>query len=179
MEFEQKETSFGEFLKQKLVQNRNTVEEVYTMTKRNMRKNKCVSLLLAVLCALLCAAPLFACTPKESPWSIREETPEQAFRSDEFSYRLLPERGEAVITGYIGKSQEVVVPAELGGCPVREIRDFGSNTVKRVVLPDGLLAIGAEAFHHTALEEIEIPDSVQRIGPDAFCSTPWLDAQTD
>ena len=140
---------------------------------------RCVSLLLAVLCALLCAAPLFACTPKESPWSIREETPEQAFRSDEFSYRLLPERGEAVITGYIGKSQEVVVPAELGGCPVREIRDFGSNTVKRVVLPDGLLAIGAEAFHHTALEEIEIPDSVQRIGPDAFCSTPWLDAQTD
>ena len=179
MEFEQKETSFGEFLKQRLVQNRNTVGEVYTMTKRNMRKNKCVSLLLAVLCALLCAAPLFACTPKESPWSIREETPEQAFRSDEFSYRLLPERGEAVITGYIGKSQEVVVPAELGGCPVREIRDFGSNTVKRVVLPDGLLAIGAEAFHHTALEEIEIPDSVQRIGPDAFCSTPWLDAQTD
>ena len=66
------------------------------MTKRNMRKNKCVSLLLAVLCALLCAAPLFACTPKESPWSIREETPEQAFRSDEFSYRLLPERGEVV-----------------------------------------------------------------------------------
>lgn len=149
------------------------------MTKRNMRKNKCVSLPLAVLCALLCAAPLFACTPKESPWSIREETPEQAFRNDEFYYSLLPERGEAVITGYIGKSQEVVVPAELGGCPVREIRDFGSNTVKRVVLPDGLLAIGAEAFHHTALEEIEIPDSVQRIGPDAFYSTPWLDAQTD
>ena len=146
--------------------------EVYTMTKRNMRKNKCVSLPLAVLCALLCAAPLFACTPKESPWSIREETPEQAFRNDEFYYSLLPERGEAVITGYIGKSQEVVVPAELGGCPVREIRDFGSNTVKRVVLPDGLLAIGAEAFRHTALEEIEIPDSVQRIGPDAFVGTP-------
>ena len=95
MEFGQKETSFGEFLKQRLVQNRNTVGEVYTMTKRNMRKNKCVSLLLAVLCALLCAAPLFACAPKESPWSIREETPEQAFRSDEFSYRLLPERGAA------------------------------------------------------------------------------------
>lgn len=87
------------------------------MTKRNMRKNKCVSLLLAVLCALLCAAPLFACTPKESPWSIREETPEQAFRNDEFYYSLLPERGEAVITGYIGKSQEVVVPAEWAAVP--------------------------------------------------------------
>lgn len=47
------------------------------------------------------------------------------------------------------------------------------------MLPDGLLAIGAEAFRHTALEEIEIPDSVERIGPDAFYSTPWLDAQTD
>ena len=35
---------------------------------------------------------------------------------------------------------------------MREIRDFGSNTVKRVVLPDGLLAIGAEAFRHTALD---------------------------
>ena len=45
------------------------------MTKKH------ASVLFAFLCTLLCASPLFACTPAEEPWVIRETFPEQLRRS--------------------------------------------------------------------------------------------------
>ena len=147
------------------------------MTKKH------ASVLFAFLCTLLCASPLFACTPAEEPWVIRETFPEQLRRSGEYQYAFSPERGEAAITNYLGTAEEVVVPAELDGHPVTEVRSLNNiyikGTFKRVVLPDGLVEIGAEAFAQTRLEAVTIPDSVQRIGVDAFFGTPWLEAQTD
>ena len=141
------------------------------MTKKH------ASVLFAFLCTLLCASPLFACTPAEEPWVIRETFPEQLRRSGEYQYAFSPERGEAAITNYLGTAEEVVVPAELDGHPVTEVRSLNNiyikGTFKRVVLPDGLVEIGAEAFAQTRLEAVTIPDSVQRIGVDAFFGTPW------
>ena len=50
---------------------------------------------------------------------------------------------------------------------------YGHDTLKTVILPDGILGIGDSAFGHCDnLESINLPDSITRIGEDAFHQTP-------
>lgn len=46
------------------------------------------------------------------------------------------------------------------------------QTVKKVVIEDGVTAIGKEVFWKAAVTEVVIPDSVMRIGSSAFTDTP-------
>ena len=53
------------------------------------------------------------------------------------------------ITGYHGKASDIVIPSEIDGYPVTEIRSyaFSDNTrIKSVVISDGIKSIGDSAF---------------------------------
>lgn len=81
--------------------------------------------------------------------------------------------GEATITAYTGKASKVVVPAELGGAPVRHIGEsaFYCHELQELVLNDGLLTIGNEAFYGCdSLTSLTLPSSVQTLGENAFFS---------
>jgi hypothetical protein len=115
-----------------------------------------------------------------------------AFKSG-ISYEFV--EGEVIITGVDQSfTGDVVIPAEIDGCPVTKIGDkafFGCSKItsvtipegvtsigeyafsdcyalKSVVLPNGLLTIGGWAFQVTSLTTVEIPESVTGIGDGAF-----------
>lgn len=80
--------------------------------------------------------------------------------------------GEATILKFVGNGDNVVVPSEVGGAPVRRIgeRAFADcETLKSVRLPEGLAEIGPGAFAgDSQLAQINFPDSVAVIGAKAF-----------
>ena len=75
----------------------------------------------------------------------------------------------AVLTWYSGEALDVVVPAEIGGVPVRELSGtFKRTKITSAVLPDTLTSIGGEAFNRTNITEIVIPEGVTLIEGEAF-----------
>lgn len=112
-------------------------------------------------------------------------------------YEFDPEKKE--ITKYTGTETEIVIPSELDidgkTVPVesigkevfsrnkkivkvtvpKSIKTIGNKAfymaqnLKEVILNDGLIEIGDNAFYYTKIEEIDIPQSVQSIGEKAFC----------
>ena len=101
--------------------------------------------------------------------------------SADFEYDFVGGRG-ARINNYIGSSENVIIPATMGGKPVFEIGENafeGNETLRSVVLPDGLEVIYGYAFRYcTNLEKINIPDSVYVIGSEAFNGTTSLKSVT-
>lgn len=89
---------------------------------------------------------------------------------DKYQYDIV--NGYARITSYIGEEYEVVVPAELGGYPVRVIgtNAFSSRyEVEKVVLPEGLTELERTAFRKCpALRAIELPGTLRYIRDNAF-----------
>lgn len=90
--------------------------------------------------------------------------------------------GKAIVTGYLGANTNVVVPAELGGCPVVAIGNsaFKNNqTITSVTLPDSMETIGEYAFWDCRkLETVNIPVGVITIGDFAFYRCESLKAVT-
>jgi len=93
--------------------------------------------------------------------------------SADYDYEVLI--STARINKYIGDSDTVIVPGILGGQPVTIIGDSafkGNESIKKVVLPDGLETIYDGAFGQCpSLESVEIPDSVTKIGIGVFAQT--------
>ena len=91
--------------------------------------------------------------------------------------------GGVKITRYNGTQTEVVIPATIDGARVTEIGDYsfaiargasptenrtGVVTLKSVVFPSSLIAIGEAAFLYQPLTSITFPASLRTIGFGAF-----------
>ena len=86
--------------------------------------------------------------------------------------------GKAVVVNVSTNTKgEIIIPAQLGGCPVTSIGAsafFDCSSLTAVTIPDGVTSIGESAFSGcSALTSVTIPDSVTRIGVSAFsnCSS--------
>ena len=89
-----------------------------------------------------------------------------------------PDTGD--LSRYTGCSDELVIPAEIHGVPVKSFT-LGMRTtaytpaytgVRKVTLPEGLEKIGYNCFYKLAsLEECNIPSTVTEIGANAFSGT--------
>lgn len=81
-------------------------------------------------------------------------------------------RQTAEITGYTGKDTELVIPAQLAGCPVTHIgkKAFLSNKMLRVIsLPESVVRIDDWAFAYCAkLTKIILPYHRMEIGQGIF-----------
>jgi len=73
---------------------------------------------------------------------------------------------------YTGSDAVVRIPREIGGVPVTAIADdaFTDNeTVRTVIIPEGVRTIGSGAFWHcTGLERVTLPSTLTEIGKWAF-----------
>lgn len=99
--------------------------------KRHFFKTLSVVLVLLVFVCALPAATAFA-AEKTTPSGIT----------------YTQSGSEAIITGYNGSSQSVIIPDKIGSLPVTEI--------------------GEGAFKNSGIEYISIPDTIKKIGKDAF-----------
>ena len=85
--------------------------------------------------------------------------------------------GNIVITKYIGKDTDVVIPKKINGKNVTQIGDYaflGCDSLTSITIPDGVTQIGDYAFCCCdSLISITIPDGVTQIGDHAF---QWCDS---
>ncbi len=88
-----------------------------------------------------------------------------------FTYEALSD-GSYAVTGFIGTSGNVTIPAEYNGKAVTKIAAgaFKENTViATLTLPDTIVEIGDEAFYRLRkVRQLELPASVITIGKAAF-----------
>lgn len=74
------------------------------------------------------------------------------------------------ITGFRGKGNTVVIPAEIDGYPVTEISNYAFEDcgLETVVLPSSIYMIGDSAFADNAITKMYFPSELILIGEDAF-----------
>ncbi len=91
---------------------------------------------------------------------------------EDYSYEILPD-GSIGITGYMGCEEDLLLPSQIGGLPVKEIRQhaFTMTDVVDVRLPEGIEVIAPEAFAMCeSLRHVLLPASLQSLGAGAFKS---------
>ena len=106
--------------------------------------------------------------------ALQDETVRAVTRQDGWLFRPLAD-GTLVITGGDGDPACLEIPVEISGKRVTEIGGDafrGRAALERVVLPDGLKAVGARAFADCpSLREAVLPASLERVEPLAFFRT--------
>lgn len=79
------------------------------------------------------------------------------------------EGGELEIVGVMGATENLVVPAQIGGRSVTRLgREAFAGNWQSIALPEGLKVIGSSAFERCKVDELVIPKSVERIESRAF-----------
>lgn len=99
------------------------------------------------------------------------QDPTQTPTTSRFLYSVRD--GKAIITGYTGTEERIVIPSAIDGYPVHEIADnaFESSTLKSVTISNEISRIGWFAFQACPkLESVTVPSSVTGIGYSAFPS---------
>ena len=97
----------------------------------------------------------------------------EAIDSGEWSYTILDD-GSAKITDYSGEEANLVIPSSLDGHPVSVIgeRVFSESSLASVEIPEGVAAIGDEAFARCgSLTKVIFPESLVYISDKAFVTT--------
>ncbi len=96
-------------------------------------------------------------------------------------YYQINESNEITITRARASVTEAVIPCEIDGMIVTEIRSSafqGKTRLTKAVIPETVTSIGDYAFYQcTRLEEVVIPDSVENVGWNILKDTPWLQNQ--
>ncbi len=81
--------------------------------------------------------------------------------------------GKATVTGFTGEPSFIVVPPEIDGCTVTEIRDnafYKCVSLKQIILPETIKRMGHHCFFGcTSLESADLPAAMEEIGMGCFC----------
>ncbi len=150
------------------------------------------ALLLSTILLLSCLTvlTLSGCGDGSPQWMSWPESP-----TEDFSYTLSDDGSEVYIQKYLGSDERVVIPSHIDGLPVVSLKGVvgeksgftyieegvfqGNTTVKEVVLPATLKAIGSSAFEAcTGLTAVYVPQDspLHVISPSAFEGCTSLEA---
>lgn len=106
--------------------------------------------------------------------------------NEEYEYDVYADHIE--IVEYLGYEKDVIIPQEIDGKPVTKILYFGGETVKSVVIPEGVTHIGKtsefcraypECLFSNNIESVIIPKSVVFIQSGALEDTTWYKQFSD
>ncbi len=79
--------------------------------------------------------------------------------------------GNATVLSYSGTAEELTIPAAANGYQVTAIGPGafqGNNTLKTIVLSEGIQTIGNNAFAYAGITKITLPEGLTSIGDSAF-----------
>lgn len=90
--------------------------------------------------------------------------------NDDYGYEIA--NGQATVTAYSGTETVLMMPSELGGCPVTAIGSYAlmnDSDVTSITIPEGVTSIGVCAMQYNySLTEVILPESLTRIGAYTF-----------
>ena len=96
-----------------------------------------------------------------------------ALTEGDWEYQLV--ENHAVITGYNGSAEDVVIPDTLAGVPVTEVtcdnnadEYFNNGIIKSVTFPATVEVIHKMCYGSDTLETVVLPDGVEEIADQAF-----------
>lgn len=123
------------------------------------KTNRVLSFLLAL--AVFASLSCFFCTQTA-----------YAEAEGEWQYKVMAD-GTAEITGYIGTSTSITIPAKIGGKNVSTVTNLCSNNFKSkitsITFSSGIKTISNSAISdYTSLERVTLPDTLKTIGTSAF-----------
>ena len=100
-------------------------------------------------------------------------------KDDLFDFEFDKDENGWSVTGYYGRSEEVVFPASYKNKPVKNIANLFSpnqkKKIKNVIIPESITSIGEGAFQGcTGLTSIKLPESLAFIGMEVFCGCTGL-----
>lgn len=155
-----------------------------------MKKILTAALALAVAATALTACSSKRYVPEESKTNVEENKPvsitEDAFevpeeqKDFEVDIEMGLEENSIKLKAYLGEAEELEIPSVLvhpqyGELPVTIIGNaafLGNETLKKVVIPEGVKEIGMGAFQScSALTDVVLPEGLEKIGDSAFESS--------
>ena len=86
-----------------------------------------------------------------------------------FQYRI-SQYGKAVITGYTGNHETLVIPERLDGHPVAEVHmmAFQNCQARQLILPCTMEQVAPDAFRDSSLESVVLYDNIRTISDSVF-----------
>ena len=97
----------------------------------------------------------------------------------DYAYYVSEDNTYCITSLYKGSSTDVVVPSSLGGYPVKIIGDHtfeNKSFIRTVEVPDGVVAIGKQAFFMCInLQTVIVPEGVVMFGDQCFAACYMLD----
>ena len=94
---------------------------------------------------------------------------------ENFSYKI-NSVFDIIIYNYYGKDEQVIIPSEIDGLIVKEIKDYcfyGNSEIKEVTLPTSVKTLGNYAFQNSTIESINL-ESVEFVGKYCFYKCSYL-----
>ena len=148
--------------------------------RRKKMTKKGIVVAMAMMAALLPAMPTVV-TASEVPETEVQEVTDELRKSSNNVYNHLKyninDDNTITITGLDDANNntevDLVIPAEIDGRKVTTIGTSafsGCVNIKSVVLNDGIIEIGANAFKGAAISEMDVPATVTTIGQYAFAN---------
>ena len=80
-----------------------------------------------------------------------EKSNGKANPESDFKFEANSDFSQIMITEYIGKGSNVVIPAEIQGVPVTKVKIWLSQELKSIVIPEGVVAISFNGNDYSAL----------------------------
>ena len=95
-----------------------------------------------------------------------------AFGHNVNDFNFVVSNGNITITGYVGPTTDLTIPASIHGWPVIAIGNGAlrerANRLTSVTIPNSVTSIGANAFQNNHITSVTISNSVTSIGAYAF-----------
>ena len=97
----------------------------------------------------------------------------------DYAYYVSEDGTYCITSLYKGSSTDIIVPSALGGYPVKIIGDHtfeNKSFIRSVEVPDGVIAIGKQAFFMCInLQTVIVPEGVIMFGDQCFAACYMLD----
>jgi len=123
-----------------------------------------------ILCVIILSSVFIVLFLDDFLSDINNQNQNELTGTEGLVYELSEDGLSYIVTDYVGKSGDVIVPTKHEGISITRIEEkaFSYSEIRNVLICEGVLEIGFAAFSNSDMESITIPESVTNIEKSAF-----------